>query len=490
MSQAAANPVRPAPVKWCFNALIDGKLVAGEGEILRIENPATEAIIAEFPQASLGQVDLAVKAARRAFDSGRWSDPTLRASSMRRLADLVEANFDELASAVVQETGTPYSLCRPLQIGAPILFLRDFAERTAIDRVRHLGQDKVAPISDGFVRFHPAGVVAAITAYNYPLHLAVVKMGAALAAGCTVVLMPSALAPLTTLRFGELIREAGFPDGVVNIVAGGPAHGRALSTHSDVDRVSFTGSVDVGREIMHQAAEGIKGVVLELGGKSPAIVLPEADLPSLIHGLHMRYARNAGQGCQSPTRLLVPQAMMADFADLSHAALAKIPVGDPFDPATAVGPLITERHRARVEGYVERAVKAGGAVLAGGGRPDIARGWFMNPTVIGNLGNDSELARNELFGPVAMVLPYRDEEDAVRIANDCELGLAAHVIGPVDRAKALAPRLRAGTVFINGGGNLRPDGSIAGWKKSGIGREWGEAGILEFMVPQYVQWPV
>ena len=231
-------------------------------------------------------------------------------------------------------------------------------------------------------------------------------------------------------------------------------------------------------------------MVLELGGKSAGIVLPGADLIKVAMPLHCRYLRNAGQGCQSPTRLLVPANQLDEFISVSRDAYEKIQVGDPWDPDTVAGPLISEAHRARVEGYVTRSLEGGARVLAGGGRPDIARGWYMNATLIGDVTNDSEIARNELFGPVAVVMPYSDIDEAIEIANASELGLAASIHGPLDLAKQVAQRLEVGTVYINGGGQLRVDAVMGGWKDSGIGKEWGEDGIKEFLNVQHIQWAV
>jgi aldehyde dehydrogenase (NAD+)/betaine-aldehyde dehydrogenase len=275
---------------------------------------------------------------------------------------------------------------------------------------------------------------------------------------------------------------------VLNIIAGGPDIARALTLHPRVDKISMTGSVEVGRQVMRQAAVGLKGIVLELGGKSPGIVLPGADIGNISLSLHGRYLRNAGQGCQSPTRLLVHASQFDDFVDAARATFERLPVGDPWNPNTLIGPLIRESHRARVEGYVERALAEGGAILAGGGRPNIAKGWFMNGTLLGGLSNHSEVARSELFGPVAMVIPYKSVDEAVAVANDTAFGLAAHVFGPRDEAMVLAKRLRVGTVAINGGGNFRVDSVLAGWNQSGVGREWGEHGIREFLETQHIQW--
>lgn len=468
--------------------LIDGELVPGEGPLLAVENPATEEVFAQLPQASAGQFEQAVAAARRAFESGVWRDAELRRSVLLRLAELVEQHDAAFRSLLVQESGTPIALCQGLHVGGPVNMMRHFAERTVVDRTRALGQDPRTPPSESLVRYEPVGVVGGIGAYNSPLLFLVSKAVAALAAGCTSVYTPSPLTPLATLMFGELALGAGVPPGVLNIVVGGVDLARSLTTHPGIDKVSFTGSVAVGRQVMMQAAQGLRGVVLELGGKSAAIVLPGADLAKISLPLHGRYLRNSGQGCQSPTRLLVHESRLADFVDAAREAYSKIPVGDPMDPATMAGPLITAAHRERVEGYVARAIRDGARVLLGGGRPDLPRGWFMNPTLIGGVSNTAEISREELFGPVAVVMTYRDVNEAVAIANDSELGLAAHVFGPLDEARAVAPRLRAGTVYINGGGAFRVDSVICGWKHSGLGCEWGEDGIREFLLPQHIQW--
>jgi len=475
---------------WRTELLIDGRFVAGEGDPLPVENPATEEVITTVAQASYAQLDTAVTSASRAFASGVWRDAELRRHVLHEMANLLERRAGEFSAALVQESGTPISLCQPLHLGGPVNMLRFFAERTAVDRTRLLGRDLRAPQSESLIRYEPIGVVAGIGAYNSPLLFLVSKAAAALAAGCTSVYMPSPLTPLATLMFGEIAVEAGVPPGVLNIVIGGSDIARTLTMHPVVDKVSFTGSVAVGRQVMRQAADGIKGVVLELGGKSAAIVLPDADLAKIALPLHGRYLRNSGQGCQSPTRILVPESRLDDFLDVTREAFAKIPIGNPLDPATMAGPLITAAHRDRVEGYVQRAVSSGGKVLAGGGRPDFERGWFMNPILVGGVSNDAEISRDELFGPVGVLMTYRDVEHAIAIANDSELGLAAHVFGPLDEAQAIAPRLRAGTVYVNGGGNFRVDSVICGWKHSGIGCEWGEDGILEFLEPQHIQWAV
>jgi aldehyde dehydrogenase (NAD+) len=478
---------RPSDIGLISQLYIDGSAEEGEGLAVAVTNPATEEQIALLHEASLTQVDRAVTAARTAFDSGCWGDPSVRSRALERLADVFENHKSRLGGALVQEVGTPVSLIEPLQVGLPIKLLRHYAGAAMVDRTQELGSDG-SNNSLSLVRRVPIGVVAAITAYNYPLLLLVNKMAAALAAGCTVVALPSLQAPLATLMVGDLLAEAGFPRGVVNVLLGGAAVGRALTEHAGVDKVTFTGSVAVGRAVMRQAASTIKGVVLELGGKAAAIVLPGAELESVAETCHLRYLRNAGQGCASPTRLLVHESQMARFLDISRVIYAGVKVGDPWDPDTVVGPLISEAHRARVEGYVTRALSAGATIAAGGGRPKLSKGWYMNPTLLAGLDNSFEISREELFGPVGVVLPYRSVDEAVAIANDSDLGLAAAVFGPNEEAMAVAKRLRAGTVQINGGGPIRLDAPMGGFKQSGIGREYGEEGIREFLEIQHIQW--
>ena len=472
--------------KWHTSLFINNTDVSGAGEAIQVDNPATEALLVEFAGASSQQVASAVGAARGAFDSGRWDDAGCRREALHRLADLLEAHADAFMAVLVEELGTPVSN-RATQIEFPIKLLRWNADAATRDRTEHLGRYGSRVPSDSVLAYRPVGVVAAITAYNYPILISAAKLGAALAAGCTTVLLSSPLAPLAVLMLGSLIRKAGFPPGVVNIIAGDAAVGRALTESEDIDKITFTGSVAVGRSVMQQAAKGIRGVVLELGGKSAAILLPGADIKSISFPLHARYLRNAGQGCGSPTRILVPHSRFDEFVDLSREAYARMPVGNPYDPKTMAGPLITERHRERVEGAVQSAVATGAQIVAGGGRPPEPRGWYMNPTLVAGVDNRSAIAREELFGPVGVVMTYQDTDEAVAIANDSSLGLKGYLFGPEDDCFRIAPRLRVGTVLINGGGDARPDGPLSGSKQSGIGCEWGEAGLREFLETQHIQ---
>jgi aldehyde dehydrogenase (NAD+)/betaine-aldehyde dehydrogenase len=401
-----------------------------------------------------------------------------------KFADLIEENRDALMDVLISEVGTPASL-KSNHIDTPATYLRWFADAAVQDRTRQLGFNNTNTAISTVV-YRPVGVVAAITAFNYPILIGVTKVGAALAAGCTAVLLSSPQAPLTVLMLGELIRRAGIPPGVINIVAGAADVGKALTEHPSVDKVSFTGSVNVGRQVMQQAATGLRSVVLELGGKSAAIMLPGVDFNKYALSLHARYARNAGQGCGSPTRILVEESRYDEFVEISRKVYPQITVGDPRNPNTIVGPLITSAQRDRIEANIAQAISRGAKIIAGGGRPPIEKGWFLNPVLIGGITNQDKLAREELFGPVSVVLTYRTVEEAVQIANDSELGLKAYIFGPREQCLKLVPQLHVGTVQINGGSPLRPDAPMTGYKHSGVGSEWGEDGLMEFLLPQHI----
>lgn len=456
----------------------------GEGGLLKVVSPVTEEAVAEFRGASSGQVDEAVASANAAFDAGVWADAEFRRTVLLRFADLIEQNRDALMEVLIQEIGTPINL-KANHLDTPVAFTRWHANAATVDRTRHLGFNSASSAVSTVV-YRPTGVVAAISAFNYPIMLAVAKIGAALAAGCPTVLLASPQAPLGVLMLGDLVRRAGFPPGVVNIIAGDAEVGKALTVHPGIAKVSFTGSVNVGRQVMQQAAAGLRSVVLELGGKSAAILLPGVDFDTYALSLHARYARHAGQGCGSPTRILVEESRLQEFEDVSRRVYPQIKVGDPRDPATIVGPVITAAQRDRIETGLAMAVDAGAKVIAGGGRPPLSKGWYVNPALVGGLDNNAKLAREEIFGPVSVVLTYRTVDEAIAIANDSELGLKAYVFGPTDQCLKLVPRLRVGTVQINGGGPLRPDAPLIGYKHSGVGTEWGEDGLREFLRPQHI----
>lgn len=477
---------------------IDGQWRDGAGdEAIATTNPATEEVLAQLQASSGPQVEDAVAAARRAFDRGPLPRmaPAERGVLLRRIVEAIQRHEEELVGIVVDEVGSPVTLARALQVGGPIASLSWYAERAVSGPAG--GWERGLPIhpkptpTGGLLIREPVGVVAAFTAYNYPLNLLAWKLGGALATGCPVVVLPSPQGALSTVALFRVLEEADLPPGIVNLVLGGPEVGKQLSSHRGVDLVSFTGSERVGGAIMAQAAPNISRVVLELGGKSPNILLPGADtsreaiLPSLL-----RFARNAGQGCAATTRILVHRSDLDDFVAAAGTLLESLHVGDPWNEDTVVGPLISAAHRDRVEGFMARAEDEGAKVVAGGGRPELPRGWYLNPALVAGLPNSAELCQEELFAPIACILPYDSVDEAVDVANDTRFGLNANVAGPVSQAVGVARRIRAGTVTINGGGGLRTDAPWGGYGASGLGRELGEEGLMEFLETKHIQWPL
>ncbi|MET8052912.1 aldehyde dehydrogenase family protein [Streptosporangium sp. NPDC005286] len=485
----ARNPLRDW-VPETRTLLIGGEMVPPRGETWDVFNPATEQVIATVGGASGEQVDAAVAAARAAFPKWAALSGEERSRYIHRFADVLEAAADRLLPSIVNEVGTPVSLAQYLQVKMAVdEHLRWAAEAAKVDRTIHLGEyDKPHPTMSDVVH-EPVGVVAAITGYNYPLNLAIFKFGAALAAGCTVVLLPSPRTPLTTLLLGELIQEAGLPPGVMNVIVGGTDVGRRLSSHRGVDRVSFTGSDAVGAKIMEQAAQNLVGVTLELGGKSPSLVMPDVDVQDIAVEMHLRWSRNGGQGCAALARLLVHEAKYDEFLEAGASAFDQMIVGDPWDPATNIGPMIRPDHQARVLGFIDEAVADGGKKLLEVTKPLPEKGWYVNPVLLGDLPPDARAVQQEIFGPVAVILPFKDTEDAIRLANDTAYGLAANVWcnDPVE-ARRIASQIRAGTVWINGGGAMRADAPFGGYGRSGVGRELGEWGMREYLEVKHIQW--
>jgi aldehyde dehydrogenase (NAD+) len=485
----------------CF---IDGAREEGAGETLVKINPTTGTELGSFAAADLDQVDRAIGAARRAFDSGPWAgyDGEARGQILHRLVDLMEENLDALVEIVGAEVGSPVSLAVPLQLEGALFNLRWFANAAPLgpDGWYERGTTVDAPAggthpgltSHGVIVREPVGVVAAITAYNFPYNLLGWKLGAAIAAGCTVVLQPSARATISTLALWSLIERLELPPGVVNLVLGEAEVGQALSGDPRVDLVSFTGSEAVGSRIMVQAAPTIKKVILELGGKSPNILLPGTDIEASIAPSMLRLITNAGQRCGATSRMLVPRADYERFCAAAAEFLDGVKVGDPRDPATVVGPLVDKAHLEFVEGHVERALANGAEIVAGGGAPpeEFPGGAFMRPALLGSLTNADAFAQEEQFGPVGSVLPYDEVEEAIAIANDSLYGLNANVFGPIPEALAVARRIRSGNVTINGGGRIRPEAPWGGYGRSGIGRESGDEGFREYFEVKHIQWPL
>jgi aldehyde dehydrogenase (NAD+) len=486
----SAHPQTPTqPARLPDRLYIDGRAVAGEGQPMRVINPGTEEVLAEVAGASPAQVEAAIAAARRAYDSGVWSGlpAAERAAALRKLLAWLTSQRERLVDLAVREAGCPISsgtmaaqVDTPLAQGLGVIDL--FLKLPEIEE-NPLPLAERTPPRGGPVqslrRYAPVGVVAGISAYNFPFYTNLWKVIPALITGNTIVLRPNPLTPLAALIFGEAAEAAGLPPGVLNVVAdAGAAGGVALSTHAEVDMVAFTGSSGVGKQVAVQAAATMKRLQLELGGKSAQIYLPDA-----VDQAHMAAAvvcfSHAGQGCAIGTRVFVPEAEKARAIAAMAAVLEKSTViGDPADPRTTVGPVISAAQRDRCQRYVDLAVEAGAKVVCGG-KPAAspAKGFFFEPTILDTPDNKNPAAQEEIFGPVVSVIGYRDVDHAVEMANDSVYGLSGYVYGKVPReAVAVATRLRTGTVNVNGG-MASAYASSGGWKQSGIARERGVEGL-------------
>lgn len=478
---------------------IDGRWQDGaSGEVYESWNPADGALLGRTVTSSVEQVDEAIAAAKRAFRSAQWRawGPKERSAVLLRLADVLEAQTEPLARLVADEVATPIAAARGMQVGGPVEVFRWYAEmalrgpRGGYEKGLGLYSNPVPSLS--LLRYEPVGVVAALPAYNYPINLLAWKLGGALAAGCTVVALPSPQGMLTTLRVFELLEDLGLPAGVVNLVTGGPEIGKRLTGHPDIDMVSFTGSDAVGAQVMSQGALGsLSKAVLELGGKSPNIILPSADLPGTVAPSILRFARNAGQGCAAWSRVLVHESQYEEFLRLSAEFIETIKVGNPQEEDTVVGPVISRAHRDKVESFVKEALDRGARWGAGGGRPEgLDEGSYIKPGLLVDVDPMDPIAQTELFAPIGIVFPYSTVDEAVDIANCTSYGLAANVFGPLDEAMEVAGRIRSGTVTINGGSGMRPDAPWGGPGRSGVGRELGEDGFAEFFEVKHIQYPL
>lgn len=447
-------------------------------------NPATAEVLGYAPDATVADAEAAVAAARTAFDTTSWStDTEFRVHCLEQFHRALLERRDELAALTTAEVGATAALCAGAQLDQPIDIVRYYAELLATyPLTEDLGNIESRGMQHHrWVEKEAAGVVAAIIAYNYPNQLALAKLAPALAAGCTVVLKAAPDTPLITLALGELIaHHTDIPPGVVNVISGAdPEVGAVLTTSPDVDMVTFTGSTPTGRRIMAAASETLKKVFLELGGKSAAIILDDADFNTAALFSAFSMVTHAGQGCALTSRLLVPAAHKDEIVELIKNNFAMVRYGDPADPKTYMGPLISEKQRDKVDGMVKRAVAAGATLVTGGEKVD--PGYFYTPTLLADVDPDSEIAQEEVFGPVLAVISYTDDDDAVRIANNSIYGLSGAVFGSQERALAVARRIRTGTFSINGGNYFSPDSPFGGYKQSGIGREMGTAGLEEFL---------
>lgn len=468
--------------------LIDGKLSAGSAGNFATVNPATEEVLGVAANADATDMDRAIDAARRAFDETDWSRNTeLRVRCIRQLRDAMREHIEELRDITIAEVGAPRMLTSAAQLEGPVNDL-SFAADTAESYEWNSDLGQASPMgipTRRTIAREAVGVVGAITPWNFPHQINLAKLGPALAAGNTVVLKPAPDTPWCAAVLGEIIAEhTDFPPGVVNIITSNDHRvGALLSKDPRVDMVSFTGSTATGRSVMADAAATIKRVFLELGGKSAFVVLDDADLGGACSMSAFTAAMHAGQGCAITTRLVVPRARYDEAVAIAAGTMGSIKPGDPDDPGTVCGPVISARQRDRVQSYLDLAIAEGGTFACGGGRPsDKDRGFFIEPTVIAGLTNDARPAREEIFGPVLTVIAYDGEDDALRIANDSPYGLSGTVFGAdPERAANFAARMRVGTVNVNGGVWYSADAPFGGYKQSGNGREMGVAGFEEYL---------
>lgn len=457
---------------------IDGQWVAPAGhDVIDVINPATEELVATIAAGGAADVDRAVAAARRAFATYSQTSRNDRLELLGRIVTAYRRRTDELAEAISTEMGAPLAFARERHVSAGLGHIT-----RAIEVLRTYEFDQI--VNTTLITREPIGVVGLITPWNWPLNQIGCKVGPALAAGCTMVLKPSEVAPLSALIFAEIIDEAGVPAGVFNLINGdGPNVGQALASHPEVDMVSFTGSTRAGILVAKAAADTVKRVHQELGGKSPNILLDDADFDTAVtHGTRLCFA-NSGQSCNAPTRLLVPANRQEEVIAIARHVVEETVVGDPRTASTTIGPVVSQVQFDRIQSLIEVGIEEGATLVAGGpGRPaGLNRGYYVKPTVFANVRNDMRVAQEEIFGPVLCILPYNDVEDAIRMANDTVYGLSGYVTsGDIERSRRVARRLRAGMVHLNGsrGDTAAPFG---GYKQSGNGREWGQFGFEEFL---------
>ena len=453
---------------------------AGSIEVL---NPFTEEVLTSVPEGTVEDADLAVAAAAAAFPSWAATPVAERRRFLAVLAEGLAARQEEIALTVAAEVGTPKALAISVQAGLPIAVMRSYAE--LLDSFPF--EEKVG---NSLVWREPVGVVAAITPWNFPLHQIVAKVAPALAAGNTVVLKPSELAPMNAYILAEVVHAAGLPAGVFNLVTGyGPVVGERLASHPLVDMVSFTGSTAAGRRVAELAAPTVKRVAQELGGKSATLVLDDADFDRAVRGGVNSCFYNSGQTCSACTRLLVPAGMEERAIEVAAYAAQRFTLGDPLSPSTKLGPLISARQRERVRGFIQAGLEEGARLVTGGAEAPagMGRGYFVAPTVFAGVKPEMRIAREEIFGPVLAIIPYEDEEQAIAIANDSSYGLGGAIWSKdQDRALRVARRLRTGQVDVNGA-RYNPQAPFGGYKQSGNGREFGRWGLEEYLETKSVQ---
>jgi aldehyde dehydrogenase (NAD+) len=463
---------------------IGGQWTAPSGDgTIEVINASTEEVMGRIPEGTPADVDAAVAAARTAFESWSALDPVDRAELCAAVAVRLQDRAEEIATLIAQELGMPIGLSAAIQAGLPAM---TFGSQPEL--VQQVTWEE--RIGNSLVVREPVGVVGAITPWNYPLHQICAKVAPAMTAGCTIVVKPSEVTPLNAFVLAEIMDEVGVPAGVFNLVTGyGPVVGEAIAAHPGVDMVSFTGSTRAGRRVSELASATVKRVALELGGKSPNVILSDADLQrAVVDGIAKCYL-NSGQTCSALTRMLVPRESLGEAEQIAKATAEAWRVGDPFADGSNLGPLVSDTQRERVRGYIQKGVDEGAKLVTGGAEPPdgLDKGYFVRPTVFSEVTPEMTIAQEEIFGPVLAIMPYDDEEDAVRIANDTQYGLAGGVwSGDEEHAKAVARRIRTGQVEINGG-VFNPLAPFGGYKQSGHGRELGRLGVEEFLAVKSLQ---
>jgi len=463
---------------------IDGTWVSSTGTgAIEVIDSTTEAVMGTVPEGSAEDVDRAVAAAKAAFPAWSALPVEERTAYLTKVAEALGAHMDSLADLITHEVGMPHMLSQLVQVGLP---LNSFATAAQVASDFTWEQE----VGNSLIVREPIGVVGCITPWNYPLHQIAAKVAPALAAGCTVVVKPSEVAPLNAFVLADIMDEVGLPPGVFNLVTGfGPVVGEAIAAHKDVDMVSFTGSTRAGKRVTEVAAGTVKRVALELGGKSANVILADADLATAVPDGVGKCYLNSGQTCSALTRMLVPRDKLAEAEELARAAAETFVAGDPFDPATRIGPLVSAAQRDRVRMFIDKGLGEGAKLVTGGVEtPEgLESGFFVAPTVFSDVTRDMTIAREEIFGPVLVIMPYDSEDEAVDIANDTDYGLAGGVwSGDPEHAKAVARRLRTGQVEVNGG-SFNPMAPFGGYKQSGNGREFGSFGLEEFLEVKAMQ---
>jgi betaine-aldehyde dehydrogenase len=485
MTDTGLRPAATAAVPEHHDMLyIDGAWVpsTGSGRI-DVRSASTEEVIGTVPEGTAEDVDRAAKAARRAFPG--WSQTSVeeRAQYLDKINQGLAARIDRIATLVAAEVGMPIGMATAIQAGLPVMTSGQMAQI-----VREFPFEE--EVGNSVVVRDPVGVVGCITPWNYPLHQVVNKVAPALAAGCTVVLKPSEVAPFTAFVLAEIVDEAGLPAGVFNLVTGvGPVVGEAIATHPDIDAVSFTGSTRAGKRVAELAAQTVKRVTLEMGGKSPNVILDDADLERAVRSGVNNAFLNSGQTCTALTRMLVPRDKQEEAVAFAVDQAGKLTLGDPFDESSRLGPLVSDVQRERVRGYIRKGVEEGARLVTGGADAPagLDHGYYVQPTIFADVRPDMIIAQEEIFGPVLSIIPYDSEDEAVRIANDTVYGLAGGVwSGDPARAERVARRLRTGQVEVNGG-RFNPMAPFGGFKQSGVGRELGRYGLEEFLETKSLQ---